>query len=116
MPLTPLPCPPPRTLNCETDSIAVCEAGADEATVTSVPASLTSVTLLAANPDRRGAAIFNNSSSELYLKLGVGASSTSFTYRAATNAYFEVPFRYTGIITGAWSSATGNALITEVTD
>lgn len=83
-------------------------------TVTSVAGSATNVTLLAANAARRGAAVFNDSTAILYLKLGATASSTSHTVQVAASAYYEVPFDYTGIVDGLWASATGSARVTEV--
>lgn len=115
--LTPLPClcPPPETpLSCETDSVTVCETAAESAVVTSVPAAVATTTLSLSDPTRRGLAIYNNSSSEMFIKLGAGATSTSFTFRAGTNSYFEVPFNYTGLVTGFWTTANGAALVTEV--
>jgi len=82
--------------------------------VTSVAGSASSVQLLASNPYRLGAAIYNDSSADLYLKLGTTASTSSFTVKMAANSYYEVPFSYTGEIDGIWSSATGNARITEI--
>ncbi len=82
---------------------------------TSVAGSASSVSLLASNASRLGATIFNDSSAILYLKLGTTASTTSYTAQLASNAYYEVPFNYTGAIDGIWASATGNARITELT-
>lgn len=89
-------------------------------TQTSVAASASSVSLLAANNSRKGATITNDSSAVLYLKLGSTASTTSYTTTLAGNAsapfaYYEVPFGYVGAIDGIWASATGNARITEIT-
>jgi len=81
---------------------------------TSVAASASSVQLLAANLLRRGATVFNDSSSVMYLKLGVTASTTSFTVRMVSFAYYEVPFGYVGRIDAIWSAAIGNARITEL--
>lgn len=84
--------------------------------VSSVTASVTVVTLLALNSSRRGASIHNNSNKDLHIKLGSGASLSSFTVKAPRDFYYEVPFGYTGIITGIWDSgASGNAQVTEVT-
>lgn len=80
----------------------------------SVAASASSVVALAANPSRVGATIYNDSSSVAYLKLGATASTTSFTYKMNPNDYYEVPFGYTGEIDMIWTTATGNARITEV--
>jgi len=83
-------------------------------TVTSVADNAASVTLLAANLNRRGAAIYNDSSAILYLKCGAAASLTSFTVMMVPNAYFELPFGYVGIVDGIWASASGGAArITE---
>src|SRR6476469_10010433 len=49
------------------------------ATTANVAASITVVTLLAANTSRKGAYIFNDSTSVVYVKLGSAASATSFT-------------------------------------
>jgi hypothetical protein len=84
-------------------------------TVAQVASSATVVTLLAANTARMGATIFNQSTSVCYVKLGSGASATSYTVRMSANAYYEVPFGYTGIITGIWAAVNGNAYVTELT-
>jgi hypothetical protein len=82
---------------------------------TSVVASATTVTVLASNANRLGATIFNDGNAILYLKLGATASTTSYSIQVGPNGYYEVPFNFTGIIDGIWSSATGNARITELT-
>ena len=83
--------------------------------VTSVAASATSATLLAANTARKGATVYNDSTVTLYLKLGATASTTSHTLQMIKNSYYEVPFNYTGIIDAVWASATGSARISELT-
>ena len=90
-------------------------AKASTPTTASVSASASVQTLLASNSNRYGATVYNDSSATLYLKLGSGASTSSFTLLMAANSYYEVPFHYSGIITGLWSSATGAARITELT-
>ena len=85
------------------------------ATLTTVPASATSVTVLAANVNRTGASIFNASSKTLFLAAAASATSTAFTVQIAANGYFEVPFGYTGILSGLWAAANGNAMVTEYT-
>lgn len=82
--------------------------------LTSVADNAASVTLLAANVNRRGASIYNDSGAVLYLKCGAAASLTSFTVRLVPNAYFEMPFGYIGVIDGIWASSVGgSARITE---
>lgn len=78
-------------------------------------------TLIAANAARKGATIYNDSSALLYVKLGSAASTTSFSVLLAGNGggiggFYEIPFGYTGIITGIWASdAGGSARVTELT-
>lgn len=86
--------------------------------VTSVASSATNVTLLAANVNRTGASIFNDSTQNLFVKLGATASATSFTVRLVPNAYYELPLNaksepYRGIVDGIWANANGNARVTE---
>lgn len=95
-------------------SIPVRFSSPSSSAVTSVASSASNVTLLASNANRRGATIFNDSSAILYVKLGATASTSSFTAKLIQDAYYEVPFGYTGIIDGIWASATGNARITEI--
>jgi hypothetical protein len=89
-------------------------AGASTATVASVASSATNVTLLAANANRKGAAVYNESTAVLKLKLGATASATSYTIQVAAGGYYEVPFGFTGRIDGLWASADGSARITEL--
>lgn len=96
-------------------NVVTVEDRPDVGTTSNVSASATNVTVLAANADRKGAMVFNDSTAILYLKLGTASSSTSFTVRIAGGGYYEVPFGYAGIITGTWTSATGFARVTELT-
>jgi hypothetical protein len=83
--------------------------------ITSVSASASSVTLLSANANRRGAAIYNDSAFTCYVKFGTTASATSFTVLLGRYDYYEVPFGYTGRIDGIWGAAVGSARISELT-
>lgn len=86
-------------------------------TTTSVDSTASPVTLLAANTSRQGATITNTDANTLYVLLGTGTvSATNFTVAIAANGYFEVPFKFTGAITGIWAvDGSGAAKITEVT-
>jgi len=83
--------------------------------VTSVAASASNVTCLASNANRLGATISNDSTADLFLKLGSTASSSSYTVRLFQDSYFRAPAGYTGVIDCIWASATGNARVTELT-
>ena len=74
----------------------------------------TTATLLAANANRNGATIYNESTATLYLKLGATASNVSYTIQIAAGGYYEVPAYYSGIIDGIWATAQGAAQVTEV--
>lgn len=96
------------------DPISSKELRASSSAVTSVAAAVADTLLLTTNASRLGAAIVNDGDSILYLKLGSGASNTSYTVRMTSYAYYEVPFGYTGQINGYWAVALGSARVTEV--
>lgn len=85
------------------------------ATSSNVSASASVVTLLSSNTNRLGATFQNDSTDILLLKLGSTASSTSYTVRMISNSYYEVPFSYTGIITGIWLGTNGAVRTMELT-
>lgn len=87
---------------------------ATTSTLTNVAASATSVSLLVANTARIGAIIVNDGNARLYVKFGTTASLTSYTVQIPAGGYYEVPFGYVGDIDGIWSTANGNARITEL--
>lgn len=90
---------------------------ADTATLSNVNDSDSNQTLLAANPDRLGVIVVNDSTATLFLKYGVTASATSFTYKIGPGSTWEMPgVVYTGIIDGIWdANAAGAARCTELT-
>jgi hypothetical protein len=86
-------------------------------TITSVAGATSSTTLLAANTARVSATIYNDTSSGniLYIALAGTATTSSYTIKLWPGSYWDLPVNYTGIITGIWTSASGNARITELT-
>lgn len=97
------------------NAVQIIDATNATSTLSNVSGSASSVTLLSLNTARKGVTIFNDSTAILYVKFGTTASTTSFTVRLVSNAYYEVPFGYTGRIDGIWASATGSARVTELT-
>jgi hypothetical protein len=89
--------------------------GPSTATVSSVSASATNVTLLTANTSRVFASVFNDSDKAMYIKLGTTATTSSFTVKLFPNGVYEVPFpAYTGQVDALWDAApTGAARVTE---
>jgi len=88
-------------------------------TESSVSATTTpSTVLLAANTSRKGATIYQDDvtgGSILYVALNSTCTTSAYTLKMSPMGYYEVPYGYTGIITGVWSAATGNARIVEMT-
>jgi uncharacterized membrane protein len=91
---------------------------ATTATLANVAGATSSTTLQASNSARLGLVIVNDSTATLYVKFGSSASSTSYTVQLQAGETYVLPTqgcRYTGIVTGIWASATGNARMTELT-
>lgn len=81
----------------------------------SVSDTASSTQLLASNSERKGAAIWNDSSAVLYVLLGSDtASATNCTAKVAADGYYETPPTYLGEVKGIWASdSSGAARITE---
>ena len=83
-----------------------------------VAASTTQVVLLAANGNRLGVTITNDSPYTLYVRKGPGASATSYSVLMPAGAVLTWPdvgqALYTGIVYGIWSGASGAAEVEEL--
>lgn len=79
-----------------------------------VAASIVSVTLKAANADRKELLVDNNGAQTLYVKYGSTASLTSYAARLFPGDDIVID-NYTGIVTGIWDVADGFAMVTETT-
>ena len=86
------------------------------AALTSVTGNASSVSLLAANTNRKTFFVYNESAATLYLAWSGTASLTSYTSQVPPNNLYEMPNASTwqGAVSGIWSSAVGAARITEV--
>ncbi|MBN3943501.1 hypothetical protein [Nostoc sp. NMS9] len=93
----------------------VTESTSDTSIPTTVASSVTSVTILASNSNRKGATIWNDSTANLFIEFGATATTSAFTAKLSADGYYEVPFHYTGVISGIWSAANGNGLVRELT-
>ena len=87
---------------------------AGNGTTNSVASSIVQVTLQAANSNRQGVTIMNDSTATLFVSLSALASSTNYTCKVPPGGYYETPYRYGGIVTGIWSAVNGAARVTEV--
>ena len=104
----------PIVIASDQSTIAVKQTRSSTGTQSSVASSATDVTVLASNANRLGAIVYNDSTQILYLLLASGKSSSSnYSVQLAANDYYEVPAFYTGVIKGIWTSANGNARVTE---
>lgn len=84
----------------------------------SVASSASSVAILAANNQRKGATVYNTDANALHLRLdgGTATTTTGFNVKLDLDEYFEVPFGYTGAISGIWAAdGTGAANVAEFT-
>ncbi|MEH2224387.1 hypothetical protein [Nostoc sp.] len=96
-------------------SVTVSESTSDISTPTTVASSISSATILAANSNRKGMTLWNDSTATLYLEFGATATTSAFVAKIYPSGYYELPFHYTGVISGIWSAANGNALVRELT-
>src|SRR3990167_6923212 len=93
------------TVSTITNTVPTKEIRAATAAQTTVADNAASTTILAANANRLGATVSNDSSAVLYLLLGsTAASATSYSVRMVQYGYYEIPFGYTGQLTGIWAS------------
>lgn len=81
--------------------------------ITAVEATTENTRLLAANSVRLGVTITNNSPGALYLQLGHPASFQSYAVKLEAGDTYEMPFNYTGLVNGMWTTAAGNAQVVE---
>jgi len=84
----------------------------------SVASGTSSVTILAANANRKGARIFNTDANNLFLDLtgGTAVAATRAQVKLGQNEGYTVDAGYTGLITGIWSAdGSGVASVAEFT-
>jgi hypothetical protein len=95
--------------------VSVTVTPATSGTATPYPkTSLATVqTLIAANANRKGVTLWNNSTAALYLAFGADATLTAYAVKVDAGGYYELPFGFTGAVTGLWATANGSALIWE---
>lgn len=85
------------------------------ATISSLAMSITSQVLLAANANRRGFIIYNDSLGMLFVSFTGTASTTAFSTKIQAGGEYEPGVDYTGVISAIGSVAVGNVRITEFT-
>lgn len=78
---------------------------------------LVGYTLLTANSSRKGGVFFLEGNRIAYVKMGTGADTNTYSVRMTNNAYWEMPFNYTGTVTVSFnsSSQTATLYVTDLT-
>jgi hypothetical protein len=93
--------------------------GSSNAAITSLSQSnVTAVDLLAANPNRKGFLLFNDSGQKAYVSLGSPASASVFSILLAANSGYEATQAvvFKGSISALWNgSGSGKMRVTELT-
>lgn len=79
-----------------------------------VAAATTSTELRPANRWRHMVTVTNDSTSAMYVSLGPVATPDTWTVKLAAGDYYEAPAGYTGPVSAAWDTATGQARVTEL--
>lgn len=102
--VSPLPIPVDLTIDVAANSV-----------VTRVPSSITNVTLVATNLNRKGLSLYNDSNALQYVKFGATATTTDFTFILTSRMFYEMPFPiYVGQIDVISSSTNGAIQVTEL--
>jgi hypothetical protein len=88
--------------------------GAATSATSLVAASVTSVVIAPANPDRKMLSMLNTSSKSLYLDFDGDVTVTSYAVEVKANTLYEMPIGFVGEVKGIWATgATGNCKVTE---
>jgi hypothetical protein len=95
--------------------VTITESKSSTSTSSTVASAIISGTILAANSNRKGATIWNDSTANLFIDFDAEASTTDYAVKLSPGGYFEMPFSYTGVISGIWDAANGNARVRELT-
>ena len=89
--------------------------GQCSAVSSAVTGSTNSSVLLYSNDSRLKVCFYNHSTAAMFLKLGDGATVTSFTVKLGSGSYYETPLPiHTASITATWDAAAGSVYITEL--
>jgi len=90
---------------------------ASNATITTPSISNSSFSVLAANPNRKGIVLYNNSNATIVMvAFAATASSSTFTFSlTAKSTYFMSSPIYLGAISAIGSVISGTLMITELT-
>lgn len=103
------------TIITNTGNAATGVATGATATLTQPASSLTTAVFSALNLNRKGWAVYNDSTANLLIAFAATTTATAYTVKVPAGQYYEIPFRgYTGIISGLWDAVNGSARVTEI--
>ena len=85
---------------------------ADNCSVVNITASLTEVSLQAANTLRREVIIQNNSNGILYVLCGAGVTATNYNWKLKRGDHLTID-AFRGELRGIFTNAVGFAMVTE---
>ena len=104
----------------QTEQLDFTFSTSNTATETTVAASTTPVTLLAANADRKSFSVYNQSSGALYLKftpyangLNNAQAIAASALRLPANGLYEPPINFIGAVYGVFANGNNGAQVTE---
>ena len=101
-----------------TGTVTPSQISLNTSVITNTAATISAVTMSAANVSRKQWSLYNGSDGSVYVKLGTGALTSSYTLIVAPGGYYELPATngiYTGVITAIWGvTSIGSASITEI--
>ena len=95
--------------------VSVVGTRAGTASVYAVLASITTVSVLNANTNRKGATVYNTAGTDVYIKLGTAATTSVYTVLLNNDDYYELPSGWTGVVAGIAASNAGRINVTELT-
>jgi hypothetical protein len=85
------------------------------ASVSRVANSASNFTLVSSNASRKGLFLYNDSSTNCYVKFGATATTSSFTVKMfSTDTYIMDPPAYTGIVDAICDAASGSTQVSEL--
>lgn len=97
-----------------TGSVLNREMPFSNSSTTRVTASTIADVVLAANGGRRTTVLYNEGAANVFIKLGTGATQTSYTVKLGSGGSFIIPEGYTGVISAVFSTNTGNMQISDL--
>lgn len=98
-----------------TQIVSVVGTMAGTSSVFAVLSSITTVSIMTANVNRKAGTIYNAAGTTVFLKLGTAATTSVYTVSMNNGDYYELPGGWTGVVAGITTSNAGIINVTELT-